>query len=91
MHYAVMFFMQPCELYPESNIPEEYRNVTFINTGICITQDHSSALNIYANTPNPASQLLEAETAEDLKDMIERRKIEMNDNTYLDMCVWPYL
>ena len=58
-YYAVVFYET------EKNMHVSDNNRKFICIGIKILKDGATALNIYANTRNPASQLIEGETYED--------------------------
>jgi len=49
------------------------------------------ALEIYANTPNPASQLIEGETEEELLKAADKMEDDMHDLEYLAKNVEPYL
>jgi len=68
--FAVMFFNTEFELGISAN------PYAWINTGNIVTLNGFEALEIYANTPNPASQILDAESIEELTD----KMLEMNKN-----------
>lgn len=46
--------------------------------------DGMTALNLYANIPNPASQLISAESAEELKQLKDKRILEMQDPIWVN-------
>lgn len=69
-----------------SNTPNKW-----INTNNAYYNNGTSALNAYANTPCPASQLVEGETPEELEkamlDMVQNYK----DNKWLEENLYPYM
>ena len=83
--WALMLFFTELEL-GVSNSPNKWVNVSnrFYKDGV-------SALNAYANTPCPASQLVDAKTKEELlqgmKDMVQNFK----DEKWLEENLYPYL
>lgn len=68
--YAVMLFNSEFELGISAN-PNKW-----VNTRNIITVDGAQALDLYANIPNPASQLIDAESIEELNE----KMVEMNNN-----------
>lgn len=68
--YAVMFFNTEFELGISAN------PYAWVNSGNIVTLNGPEALAIYAGTPNPASQILDAESIEELTD----KMLEMNKN-----------
>ena len=69
-----------------SNTPNKW-----INTNNAYYNNGTAALNAYANTPCPASQLVEGETPEELEkamlDMVQNYK----DNKWLEENLYPYM
>ena len=63
----------------------------YINTYNAYFHSGSLALDYYANTPCPASQLIDAETIEDLVKQRNEMLINMNTPEYLEEHVYPYL
>ena len=53
--------------------------------------DNRTALNIYANTPNPASQFIEGQTEKELNENVEKSINNMASQAWCDMNVEPYL
>lgn len=83
--YAVMFFSTELEL-GLSNAPGRW-----INTGIYYTDDGVKALSKYANTPNPASQLIVADDEYELKSKIGEMILNYQDEDWLNENLYPYL
>lgn len=83
--YAVMLFYAPYELGIDTT------DVDFILHRIISTIDPTVAMNVYANTPCPASQLIEADSQEDLLAKVEEMKANYNDKDWLEENVYPYL
>lgn len=86
--FSVMMFYRNGEL----GIPREVADPNEWNNTRCVdTEDGQLALNVYANTPCPASQLIEAQSREEL----EAKKKQMIDNfknkEWLDKNLYPYL
>lgn len=77
--YQVLFF-------------EENSDKTFDLTGESpIYSDSYVAMNTYAETPNPASQLIEASSMTELEVSRMQMIKNMSDKKYLDEFVFPYL
>ena len=83
--YAVMFFNTEIEL-GMSNTPNKW-----VNTGIYLTENGSEALMVYAETPNPASQLLEAKTEKELEEKIDQMKENFKSEQWLNEELYPFL
>lgn len=49
------------------------------------------ALNAYSNIPNPASQLIEAYSQEELEEKIKQMRENFKDQNWLDKNLYPYL
>jgi hypothetical protein len=84
-NYAVMFFSTELEL-GISDKPEQW-----VNTDIYYTDNGAKALYKYANTPNPASQLIVAEDEYELKSKIGEMILNFQDKEWLDENLYPYL
>lgn len=69
--YAFMPFWHWSEIADEKPEDSDY-----ILGDIIVTTNHSIALTLYAEVPCPASQLIEADSVEDLED----KMIEMKEN-----------
>lgn len=71
---------------------ERNENHTFDCIGrTAVIEEPWKALEIYANTPNPASQIVEAYSIQELLAQIEIMKLNMLDKAYLDKNVEPFL
>ena len=77
-HRAVLFF-------------ERNEEGTFNLTSSTGDVSHRDAFDIYCNTLNPASQLVEAETLEELDRNIKLRIEQMKEKDWLDKNLEPYL
>lgn len=83
--YAVMLFKTELEL-GISNKPEQW-----INYYTFFTDNSYKALEYYANTPCPASQLIKAEKGEDIDQLIEEMKNNYKDKKWLNENLYPFL
>lgn len=84
-YWALMLFNTELEL-GISNSPGKW-----VNTGNAFYKDGLSALNAYANTPNPASQLVDAETPEKLEQTMLEMVEHFKDEKWLEENLYPYL
>jgi hypothetical protein len=84
-HHAVMFF------YRESDLGISANPSKWVNTNIAYFNDGMQALECYANTRCPASQLVSEETEEELKQAIEQMKKNYNDQQWLNDNLYPFL
>ena len=66
-------------------------NMDWVNTHNILYDDYAAALDAYANTPCPASQLIEAETKEELEKKMEQMQKNFKDEKWLDEYLYPYL
>ena len=83
--YAIMFFSTEIEL-GMSNTPGKW-----VNYRTFYTDDGSLALYTYANTPNPASQLIVADDEYELKSKIGEMILNYQDDDWLNQNLYPYL
>lgn len=83
--WAVMFFNTEIEL-GESNIPNKW-----VNTGNSFFTKGIDALNTYANTQNPASQIIDGETKEELANNMEEMMQNFSNIDWLNENLYPYL
>ena len=83
--YAVMLFCTAMEM-GISNIPNKWINVRTIKF-----DNGTAALEAYANIPNPASQLIDAESEEELNKEIEIMKNNYQNEKWLEENLYPYL
>ena len=83
--YAVMLFHTELEL-GLSNTPGRW-----VNTHTYYFDDGAEALYWYANTPNPASQLITAEDDEELKAKCGEMILNYQDESWLNTNLYPYL
>lgn len=84
-YWAVMFFNTEIEL-GISNQPNKW-----INTGNSFFTNGLSALDTYANTKNPASQIVDGETKEELANNMEEMNNNFNNINWLNENLYPYL
>lgn len=84
-YWALMLFNTEFEM-GISNTPNKW-----INTGNAFYKDGLSALNAYSNTPNPASQLIDGETPEELAKNMEEMLAHYKDEKWLEENLYPYL
>lgn len=83
-YFALMLFYQGHEIgLPNGN--------TWVNVNNILYEDHRAALDAYANTPCPASQLIEADTKEELQAKIKQMRINYHDQKWLEENLYPYL
>ena len=64
---------------------------TFDKTGQTPPMSYFIALQVYANTPNPASQLVGGDTAEEVIEEADMMVKNMHDLDYVQEYVDPYL
>lgn len=82
--FAVMIFYQGYEIgLPNGN--------AWVNVNNLVFQDHSAALNAYANIPCPASQLVEADTRAELLEKIKEMQKNYHNEKWLNENLYPYL
>lgn len=86
--FAVMLFNTEFEL-GISNNPNKWVNVK--NYKFYGNDAGIKALNFYANIPNPASQLIEAYSEQELIDKMNSMLKNFNDNQWLNNNLYPYL
>lgn len=85
--YAVAFFYSAQEIGIDADVITEpfiYRNTAVFN-------NKTDQLNCYANTMCPASQLLEANTENELKEKIRKLRDNFRNNEWLEKNIYPYL
>lgn len=85
-YYAVLLFEKAGNLGEDEIPPHVYlcTNKRYFNNGV-------DALSYYANTPCPASQLLDANTEEELNDKITEMIINYQDENWLNENLYPYM
>ena len=83
--FAVMFFNTEIEL-GMSNVPGRW-----VNTGTFYTENGAEALSVYANTPCPASQLIQAGDDEELRDKVREMLMNYKDEDWLNRNLYPRL
>lgn len=84
-YWALLLFNTELEL-GISNTPNKW-----VNTGVAYYNSGVSALNAYSNTPNPASQLVDAKSPEELYYEIEKMIVNYSDENWLKENLYPYL
>lgn len=83
-YWALMLFYQGHEIgLPNGN--------AWVNVNNIIYEDHSAALDAYANTRCPASQLVEGRTKEELKANMKQMLFNYKDEKWLNENLYPYL
>lgn len=85
-YYALMLFYTAYELNETALPPYAYllKNILYYNNG-------SEALEAYANTMCPASQLVEGNTEEELNQKICDMVINYSNQEWLNINLYPYL
>ena len=84
-YHAVLLFNTEFEL-GISNSPEKW-----VCTRIERFDNGVKALHYYANTPNPASQLVSGETKEELEVEIKQMQENSKNKEWIDNCLYPYM
>lgn len=84
-YYAIMFFETELEL-GISNTPNKW-----LNTGLLVFDNGVQALEAYANTPSPASQLIDAPTIEELNTACIDMLHNYQNKQWLENNLYPYL
>lgn len=64
---------------------------TWINVRNISYPSYQAALDAYTSIPCPASQLIEAETEEELKTKMNQMKVNFQDHKWLEENLYPYL
>ena len=83
--YALMLFETELELGVSSH-PGKW-----VNTKNYIYDNGAQALDAYANTPCPASQLIQAEDDYELKCLMGKMILNYQDENWLNENLYPYL
>lgn len=83
--FALMLFFTEVEI-GRSNQPNKW-----VNTANHILYNGTEALNAYANTRCPASQLVDARTPEELADKMVETINNFQDQQWLETELYPYL
>ena len=84
-YYGLMLFKTEIELRI-SNTPNKW-----VNVANSIFTNGTQALNAYANTPNPASQLVDGNSPEELADKMVEMIDNYNNPAWLETELYPYL
>lgn len=86
--FAVMLFWQN----RDRGIPEEVADPNeWMNTVTLNFEDSQAALEYYANTPCPASQLIEANSWKELEEKKAQMEANFKDKEWLNKNLYPYL
>lgn len=83
--WALMLFNTELEL-GISNTPNKW-----INTSNRFYKDGLTVLEAYANTPNPASQIVDGKNPEELARNMEEMLVNYSDEKWLEENLYPYL
>lgn len=91
--FCVMLFFQGWELnsFHEGTEEHHYDENKWYNVNNVRFDNHLQALDYYANTPCPASQLISSPTEEGLKKGMEEMKKNFQDENWLKEFLYPYL
>lgn len=88
-HFAVMFFY---DKIVDLGMPREViKGEPFLLKGIAKFHNGLDALDCYANTRCSASQLIEANSEEELQRKIEQMEANYKDENWLKENLYPYL
>ena len=83
--YAVAMF------YSAQEIGIEPSEEPFIYHRTVVFKNRTEQIQYYANTMCPASQMLEADTEEELKEKIQQLRNNFKGNAWLEKNIYPYL
>lgn len=84
-HYAVLLFFHWREIMDEKPTPDNVKVFgNYVLASVCKTTDYNLAMNLYAETPCPASQLVEADSWEELDNKIEEMKKNFNNPEWVN-------
>lgn len=86
MIYAVLLFFHWSEVMDEQ--PE---GIIHVMSKPRIFTNQLTALNYYANTPCPASTMIEAETIDELNKLIDQTNKNYQDSDWLEANLYPFL
>ncbi len=67
------------------------RNHTMTEIGKTKVLDAYTALNIFANVPNPESQLIQADSIQHLKEKYDQLRINVQNPDFVRSKITPYL
>ena len=84
-YYAFMPFFHWREIMDEKPEPDGIKVFgDYVLANICKTTDYNLAMNLYAETPCPASQLVEADSWKELDEKIEEVKKNFNNPEWVN-------
>lgn len=83
--FALMLFNTEIEL-GISSTPEKW-----VNTRTLVFTNGTQALMAYSEIPNPASQLVDGKTPQELAEQIEQMRENFNNPAWLEENLYPYL
>ena len=84
-YFGLMLFKTEIELHI-SNTPNKW-----VNTENHVFTNEIEALDAYSNIPNPASQLVDADTPEELVDKMTQMIDNFNNLEWLETELYPYM
>lgn len=84
-YYAFMTF------YHWSEIMDEKQDSEFVLSNVIITKNSTIATSLYAETPCPASQLIEADNLDTLGFKVNQMIQNFKDKSWLKENIYPYL
>lgn len=83
--YAFLPFFHWLEIMDEKPTPDNTKVFgDYVLANVCKTTDYNLAMNLYAETPCPASQLVEANSWEELDNKIEEMKKNFNNPEWVN-------
>lgn len=84
-YYAFMPFFHWREIMDEKPEPDNVKVFgDYVLASVCKTTDYKFAMDLYAETPCPASQLVEADSWEELDEKIEEMKKNFNNPEWVN-------
>ena len=98
--FGVLFFYHFSDLEIPNDISDEElkqisidfcRETKWIFMGMRIFNNCTNALNVYSNTPCPASQFIKAKTQKEFNDKVEKMKQNFKNETWLQENLYPYI
>ena len=77
--------------YHWSEVMDEKQDNDFVLGNVVITKNSTEALTLYAETPCPASQLIEADNYDTLGFKVNQMIQNFKDESWLKENIYPYL
>lgn len=86
-YYAVMLFYRASEIGISLGNQKDF----WVNSSTQFFTNGLRAFEYYADTPCPASQLLEADSPEELAKQVKQMRMNYHDPDWLETNLYPYL